>query len=175
MRAILYTLRTDANEPLYNRIYICRGTEMIYGHMGRKDFRPLAFESLSLSLPPSLSLSLSLSLSHSLTHSLCSDVRQKNVRFVAPLFRALRRAALFYFLMGSHTCILTRTHARACTRIRISMYVYGRSCSAGKGAQRDKPLAEEPGYGHWRRFILTMRNRAIATTNPRNMERLVGA
>ena len=40
------TLYTDANEPLYNRIYIRGRTEMIYGRMGRKDFRPLAFESL---------------------------------------------------------------------------------------------------------------------------------
>lgn len=40
------TLYTDANEPLYNWIYIRGRTEMIYGRMGRKDFRPLAFESL---------------------------------------------------------------------------------------------------------------------------------
>jgi len=41
-----FTLYADANEPLYNRIYIRGRTEMIYGRMGRKDFRPLAFESL---------------------------------------------------------------------------------------------------------------------------------
>lgn len=41
-----FTLYMDANEPLYNRIYIRGRTEMIYGRMGRKDFRPLAFESL---------------------------------------------------------------------------------------------------------------------------------
>lgn len=41
-----FTLYTDANEPLYNWIYIRGRTEMIYGRMGRKDFRPLAFESL---------------------------------------------------------------------------------------------------------------------------------
>lgn len=41
-----FILCTDANEPLYNRIYIRQNRNDICGRMGRKDFRPLAFESL---------------------------------------------------------------------------------------------------------------------------------
>lgn len=63
-----FTLYTDVNEPLYNRIYIRGRTEMIYGRMGRKDFRPLAFESL-----------------------LALTCGKKNICPVALLFRALRR------------------------------------------------------------------------------------
>lgn len=75
-----FTLYTDANEPLYNWIYIRGRTEMIYGRMGRKDFRPLAFESL-------LALTCGKKMSDSLH---C-------------VFRALCRA-LFHSLMGStHT------------------------------------------------------------------------
>lgn len=72
-----FTLYTDANEPLYNRIYIRGRTEMIYGRMGRKDFRPLAFESL-------LALTCGKKMSDSLHRCF--------VRY---------RRALFYLLMGS--------------------------------------------------------------------------